>query len=202
MRPGGVGDIVILETEAQERDVIVEITIDETLYSWDWDDAGVGYAISAPDENAQTITVVTAPDSVIAGVRIQCGGEEAMVTNRTGDVLTLAFEDDYDGNAVSWFTFTVTTQDIRASGDLVKPVRNAILALFNTLGPARSDFSETSWIADLRRSKLFAAITDVPGVDDANLTDPSSTETPVDDFNDDNTIRFLTPGAIWVVKPA
>ncbi len=201
VRPGGVRDVAILTPTVQAQDVTVEITIDETLYKWDWDDAGVGYAISAHDSALQTITVTTAPAAVVAGVRITVLGEEAMVTNRTGNVLTLAFEDDYDGNAVSWFTFTVSTQDIRASGDLVKPVRNAIIGLFNTLGPARSDYSETSWISDLRKSKLFAAITDVPGVDDADLVTPSSTVTPTDDYGDDLQIPFLVPGNIMVLKP-
>ena len=137
--------------------------------------------------------------TVIAGVRIQVEGEEAMVTNRVGNVLTLSFEDDYDGNPVTWFTFTVTTQDIRASGDLVRPVRNAILALFNTLGPARTDYFETSWTADLKRSKLFAAITDVSGVDDAVITTPAANVVPVDALG--TSVPFLIPGTIKVYKP-
>lgn len=199
VRPGNMRDFLVLETTAQTQDVTCTIEIDETLYAWDWDDAGVGYAITASSSGASTITVPTAPASVIAGKRIQLLGEEAMVTLRVGNVLTLSFEDDYDGNPVTWFTFTVTTQSIRASGDLVTPVRNAILALFNTLGPARTDYYETSWIAELKLSKLNGAITDVDGVDDCTITTPATTIVPVDDYG--VTVPFLTPGTIQVLKP-
>ncbi len=200
VRPGNVRDFLVLTTTTQTQDVLCTIDIDTTQYAWDWDDGGVGYAISAHDEGLSTITVPTAPASVVAGVRIQVEGEEALVTQRVGNVLTLSFEDDYDDNPVSWFTFTVTTQDIRASGDLVRPVRNSILELFNTLGPARSDYSETSWISELKRSKLFAAITDVNGVDDAVLTTPAANVVPVDDYGEE--VPFLIPGTIKVYKPA
>ena len=199
VRPGNVRDFLVLATEAQTQDVLCTIEIDETLYAWDWDDAGTGYAITAHDEGASTITVPTAPASVVTGVRIQVEGEEALVTNRVGNVLTLSFEDDYDGNTVTWFTFAVTTQDVRCSGDLVRPVRNAILGLFNSLGPARSTYSETSWTSDLKRAKLFGAITDVAGVDDAVLTTPSSNVVPVDAYGE--TVPFLVPGKIQVHKP-
>ncbi len=200
VRPGNVRDFVILTPEDQSQDVDVEIDIDETKYKWDWDDLGTGYAISAHDSGAQTITVPSAPAAVIAGVRLTVLGEEAIVTNRTSDVLTLAFEDDYDGNAVSWFTFTVSTQDIRASGDLVRPVRDAVTKLFNTFGPARSVYSEASWQAELRISKLYAAITDVTGVDDADINTPSASVDPEDTFELDGTIPFLVPGNIKVWK--
>jgi hypothetical protein len=127
-------------------------------------------------------------------------GEEARVTARVGNVLTLSFENDFDDAPVTWFTFTPTGQTIRASGDLVKPVRNAVITLFNTLGPARSEFSETSWVAELKRSKLFGAITDVAGVDDADLITPAATVVPVDDLGEDFQIPYLIPGDISVHK--
>ncbi len=200
VRPGNVKDWKRLTPTAETQDIEATIEIDGDRFKWDWDDAGVGYAISAHNEGAQTITVPTAPAAVKAGVRITVLGEEALVTNRTGNVLTLAFGDDYDGNPVSWFTFVVSTQDIRASGDLVRPARDAIQKLFNTLGPARSGFSRTSWTAELKRAKLFAAITDVDGIDDCTLTSPASSVDPVDDYNLSDTIKFLVPGNIKIWK--
>lgn len=199
-RPGNVRDFLVLTTTTQTQDVLCTIDIDTTLGAWDWDDGAVGYPITASSEGSSTITVPTAPAAVVAGVRIQVEGEEALVTNRVGNVLTLSFEDDYDGNEVTWFTFTVTTQDIRCSGDFVKPVRNAILALFNSLGPARSDYSETTWIGELKRSKLFGAITDTTGVDDCVLTTPAANVVPVDDYSDE--VPFIIPGKIQIHKPA
>ncbi len=199
VRPGNVRDFEVLTMVPQNQDVECAIEIDDTAYSWDWDDAGVGYAITAHNSTAKTITVPTAPATVKAGVRLTVLGEEAKVTNRTGDVLTLAFSDNYDGNAVAWFTFTVSTQDIRASGDLVTPTRNAIFKLFNSLGPARSRYSETHWISELKLSKLFAAITDVTGVDDATITTPATNINGTDDYSD--SVPFLVPRYIKVWKP-
>ena len=200
VRPANVRDFEVLNIDAQEEDVECTIEIDDTTYGWDWDDAGVGYAITASDSGAKTITVPTAPATVLAGVRLTVLGEEAKVTNRVGNVLTLTFEDDYDGNAVAWFTFAPTGQDIRASGDLVKPTKNAILALYNSLGPARSTYARTAWVAELKRSKLFAAITDVTGVDDAVLTTPAANVVPVDTYGD--TVPLIVPRYIKVWKPA
>jgi uncharacterized phage protein gp47/JayE len=202
VRPGNVADWQLLTTSTVSQNVTMTIEIDETLYSWDWDDAGVGYDITAHSESNSTITVATAPASVVEGVRIQVRGEEALVTDRTGNVLTLSFEDDHDGAPVDWFTFTVidNTDEIRASGDLVRPVRDAIIDLFNTLGPARSTWSATYWIDELKISKLYAAATDVEGVDDATISTPSSTTAPTEDEFDD-TVYFLVPGNIQVLKP-
>ncbi len=200
VRPGNVRDWLLLETTTQEQDVEVILTeIDETLYSWDWDDESTGYAITTSNSNTKTITVPTAPAGVIAGVRLTVLGEEAKVTNRAGDVLTLTFENDYDGNEVDWFTFTPDGEDIRASGDLVKPTKNAILALFNTLGPARSEWSETNWISELKMSKLFGAITDVGGVDDAEINEPVANVAPVDTYG--STVPLLVPRYIKVWRP-
>jgi uncharacterized phage protein gp47/JayE len=82
----------------------------------------------------------------------------------------------------------------------VKPVRFAIMDLFNSIGPARSSYSKTSWIDQLKLSKLYAAITDVAGVDDTTITTPNATVSPTtDDYGD--TIYFLVPGTIEVYKP-
>lgn len=199
VRPGNVRDFLVLTPTAQTQDVLCTIDIDTTLYAWDWDDGGVGTAVTSHNTGASTITVTGLTADVIAGLRIQVLGEEALVTNRVGDVLTLSFEDDYDGNPVTWFSFDPDGEDVRCSGDLVKPVRNAILALFNSLGPARTDYYETNWIAELKRSKLFGAITDVAGVDDCVLTTPAANVVPVDTYG--TSVPFLTPGTIQVLKP-
>lgn len=204
VRPGGARDFVTLTVTPQAQDVTCTVVVDDTNYGWDWDDLGVGYSISASDSMASTITVPGILASVVGGVRIQVLGEEARVTGRLGDVLTLAFDNDYDGNAVSWFTFAVSTQSVRASGDVVRPARNAILALFNTLGPARSGaapstYARTSWLSDLKLSKLFGAITDTPGIDDATITNPLANVYPRDPY--DTTVPLLVPGVIRVLKP-
>lgn len=202
VRPGNVRDFEVLTTVPVTQDVTLTLNIDDNVYKWDWADAGVPYVITAFDSVAKTITVPTAPVSVIAGLRIQVKGEEARVTNRVGNVLTLSFDTDHEGNPVSWFTFAISTgvDGIRASGDLVRLVRFAIMDLFNTLGPARSTWSETSWSDQLKISKLYAAVTDVAGADDATITVPSvNTSPPADTFG--SSVSFLVPGFIQVLRP-
>lgn len=202
VRPGNVRDFLVLTTTPVAQDVQATIDIDTTIYKWDWDDLGAGYTITAFDSTAKTITAATAPVSVIAGVRLTVNGEEARVTSRLGDVLTLSFDTDHEGNAVAWFTFgiSVGVDQIRASGDLVRPVRFAIMDLFNTLGPARSTWSETSWLDQLKLTKLVAAITDVAGVDDTTITTPVANASPTtDSFG--SSVSFLVPGKIKIWKP-
>lgn len=200
LRPGNARDFETLVTTPQAQDVTCTIDIDtEDGFGWDWDDAGTGYAITAFDSTAKTITVPTAPATVQAGRRIQMLGEEATVTTRVGNVLTLSFQNDHDDNAVTWFTFSATGQSIRASGDLVRPAKFAILDLFNSLGPARSSYAKTSWTGELKRSKLFAAITDVTGIDDSDLTVPAANVVPLDTYGD--SVPFLIAGVIQVLKP-
>lgn len=202
VRPGNVRDWLLLTTSTVSQNVVMTIDIDTARFKWDWDDAGVGYVISAFDSTAKTITVPTAPTGVISGTRLTVHGEEAHVTNRAGNVLTLSFDNDHDGNAVTWFSFAISAgvDTIRASGDLVTPVRNAVINLFNTLGPARSTYSETSWVDQLRLSKLYASATDVDGVDDATITTPNANVSPTADTYD-ATVYFLVPGTIQVLKP-
>lgn len=202
IRPGNVRDFEVLTTIPVAQDVTLTLDIDENVYKWDWDDAGAGSTITAFDSTAKTITVPSAPASVIAGLRLQVRGEEARVTNRVGNVLTLSFDNDHDDNAVTWFTFAISNgvDAIRASGDLVRPVRFAIMDLFNTLGPTRSTWSETSWIDQLKISKLYAAVTDVTGADDADITTPASNASPPPDAFG-SSVSFLVPGVIQVLKP-
>jgi hypothetical protein len=214
LRPGNARDWKMLVTSPQTQDVTTAIKIDTTIYKWDWDDLGVGYAITAHDSGASTITVPTAPASVIAGVRIQVNGEEAKVTQRVGNVLTLAFSaapaTSWNPNptAPTWFTNAITdgVTTIRCSGDLVVPVRTAILSMFVALGPARTtadgtSFAGVSWEDSVKFSKLYAKITDVAGVTDATLTVPGANVTPVDDpINSPSTVPYLVPGIVQVLK--
>jgi uncharacterized phage protein gp47/JayE len=206
LRPGNVKDWKMLVTVPSTQDVTASIAIDTTLYKWDWDDLGVGYVITAHNQGASTITVPTAPASVIAGVRIQVNGEEAKVTQRVGNVLTLAFSappvTTWNPNPVAptWFVSAVVdnTSVIRCSGDLVVPVRTAILSMFVGLGPARSQYSAVAWDDSIRFSKLYARITDVAGVTDATLTTPGGNVSLIDTYG--TSVPFLTPGNVQVLK--
>lgn len=200
-RPGNVRDVVVLTTTTQEQEVRVSITIDETKYRWDWIDDGVGYAVTAAVEGTSTITVPTMPSTVVAGVRITVNGEEATVVSRATNDLVLSFAEDSDGNPVTWFSVDPVAANMRASGDLVTPVRNAILALFDRLGPARDTrYAQTQWEAALQTDSLITAARNVLGCTRITLTTPVADVTPEDALNGSTSVPFLVPGIVEVVK--
>lgn len=200
-RPANVKDVVVLTTTTQAQNVKASIAIDETKYRWDWTDDGVGYAVTAKNVGTSTITVPTAPASVVAGVRITVNGEEATVVSRAVNDLVLSFAADRDGNAVTWFTADPVGANLRASGDLVTPVRNAILDLFDRLGPARdSRYAQMQWEAALQTDSLITAGRNVVGCTKFTLINPVADVTPVDTLNDSTSVPFLVPGNVEIVK--
>jgi uncharacterized phage protein gp47/JayE len=212
-RPGNLKDYKVLTVVETKIDVTAEIeSADPKTYKWDWDDLGVGYVITAFDAIAKTITVPTAPASIVVGARLTVRGEEAKVTARAGNVLTLSF-----AAPATWFSFGLNAgvDTIRASGDLVIPARNAIIAQFGRLGPSRGSYAATPWEDTLRIAKLLGAVvptltrqTDgsllpsgVTGVKDMTLITPVANQTPTDPVEtNDAQINLLTPGTIIVRK--
>ncbi len=200
-RPGNVKDVLVLDTEGQPEDVLVNIAIDESRYTWDWVDDGTGYNVTAAVSGTSTITCATAPPAVVAGVRITVNGEEATVVSRATNDLVLSFADDREGNAVTWFNVTPVGSNLRASGDLVTPVRNAILDLFDRLGPARdSVFAQNQWESGLLTDSIITAARNVLGCTKITVTTPSVDVEPTDPLNGETTIPYLTPGNVEVVK--
>lgn len=210
-RLAGMKDFMVLVVVPQTQDVLVEIEVDDTAYGWDWDDGGSGFIITAFNVGAQSITVPTIPSTAVAGARLTFNGEEATILSAISGLLTLAFTAPpaVDGQpapiAPTWFSVNPTTgvSTVRASGDLVWPVRNAIIAEFGKLGPARGDdvsnFSATSWIDTLKTSRIdAAAVRDTDGVTDIVVITPAANVVPVDTFG--STVPLLVPGKIMVVK--
>lgn len=197
VRPGNVKDFVVLELAASPQPVTVRIAIDETAYKWDWDDGGADtYQISARNQGASTITVA-APGTVITGKRLTVKGEEATVIGRSGNVLTLQF-----ASPATWFTFDPLSEYIRTSGDLVTPTRDAIIALFDRLGPARDTrYAATEWEADLLTDSIITACRNVKGVKKVVVDLPAADVTATDPLNGAITgIPFLTPGTVKVLR--
>lgn len=177
-RPADMYEWKILTVTPQTEDVTILIEIDpQSSFRWDWEDAGVGYAVTAKDEGAKTITVPTLPGTVQVGDRLTIQGEEATITAHVGDVLTLSFAEP-----ATWFSFDPTGEDVRASGDLVTPVKEAILArCFNRIGPARGEAAGHTWEDSLVKARISGAAIDVDGVHDTDVTVPAANVVPVDD---------------------
>lgn len=200
-RPANVKDVLVLVTPPQSQAVRMRIAIDETKYRWDWIDDGFGYAVTAANIGLSQITVPTAPSEVVAGVRITVNGEEATVTTRAGNVLTLSFANDRDDNPVTWFVANPVGSNMRASGDLITPVRNAILDLFDRLGPARDDrYAMTQWESAFQTDSAITAARNVIGCIKAAMISPTSDVVPVDPLNGSTSVPYLVPGNVEIVK--
>ncbi len=196
-RPAGMKSFKVLTVTTANQSVTIEIEIDEAAgFKWDWLDDGTGYTITAANAGTKQITVPTIPATVVEDVRITVNGEEARVVAVDVGLHVLTLD--------TWFSFDPTTKLVRASGDLVVPVRNAILARFDSLGPARNEKAATSWDDSIRVAKLLASACDVEGVVDADVTTPPANVSPVDPLPTVSTqITLLVPDVVMVVrKPA
>lgn len=187
-RPATVKDSLVLTVLPNHQGVTVELEIDTTRFAWDWDDGGVGTAVTAINAGQKKVTVAGLTAAVVAGKRIQILGEQREVTARAGDELTLD----------SWFAFNPLAEDVRAGGDLVLPVQRVIQGMFNALGPTRGDYAALPWTDTLKLVHLIAAIDAVDGVEDFTVVSPVGNLTPADPR--DSTIYLLVPGAISVFK--
>lgn len=187
-RPAGVKDVALLEVLTNAQEIVVEIDIDTSRFSWDWDDGGVATAVTGTNAGLKQVTAAGIPAGAAVGKRIQILGEQRTITARVGDVLTLD----------SWFGFNPGTYSVRAGGDLVEPVQAAIRALFSQLGPARGAYARLPWVDTLKLFQIVCAVGDVDGVEDLEVTTPITNLTPADSRG--ATVYLLVPGAVQVFK--
>ncbi len=204
-RNGGQKDFKVLLPTTQAQDVTILLEIDEKTFKWDWNDAGAGYLITSHNAGAKQIEVPTAPIAArTVGTRLTVNGEEARVTAWAADVFTLEFASP-DGvqPAPAWFSFAINDgiDYIRASGDLVVPLRNELIKLFGRLGTAKGNYSANVWEDTLRLSDIFGAKPKVKGAIDMVISTPGANVTPADPVATDvDHIPFLVPGKIQVWK--
>lgn len=198
-RPGNVADVLVLAVDGQPEDVDIQISQDETQFKWDWVDNGTGYSVTAENAGAKTITVPTAPATLLVGMRLTVNGEEAKVIARATTVLTVELT---SGNA--WFADTaIGTNNMFASGDLVVPVRDSVLALFDRLGPARDTrYAQTQWESSLQVDSIITAGRNVRGCTKVQVNTPAADVVPVDALNDSTSVPLIVPGTVIVRRLA
>ena len=86
-----------------------------------------------------------------------------------------------------------------SGGPLITPVRNAILAHFDGLGPRVGDFGQGDWVGSLLLSQLFETIQTSDGVHDSTIVSPVSNVEPTpESFPFDAQVRLLVAGNILV----
>lgn len=194
----------VLETVTDAIDVeYLIVETEEPQYAFDWDDSAgwavLSYGVTAPD--VLKFQGGTRPPDLEAGHHLSLypisnvggtGAERRVSALGPGlDEVTLEADDTGDVPKLNDSVF--------AGGPLVEPVRQAILALLNSLGPANPGKVYGPWEGSLRPKSIERVAAAVPGVtDDGNCINPVAVVEADDPAPYGRTIGLLVPGRISV----
>lgn len=183
--------VLIPGTDAVDMNVQLE---PEVGYEWDWTGSGV---VQSWDSGNKRITWTTAiPASLTAAV--DANGAARIMLN--GEVLTVVA---YGSNTTDVSETPASTpanlDPIYPGGPLSAPALAALLALFDSLGPARGTAAdpESTWDDELRVARCYDVVMDVTGVRDCVIASPATNVVPTD-HGAGGTVDLLVPGEIWV----
>lgn len=197
-RPTGA-TVRVLETVAQSVDVEVLVqSTGEAAYAWDWEDPPAAPQVSTWTSATRTLVFNVRPDSMAAGGRLVI---RKVAGTGAGEVLTIESLSGIAGVVleVAPTVAPVAGDEVFAAGPLTTPVRSAILALLDGIGPANPAAVYGAWEGTLRTSAVSGATRAVVGVRDLAVVTPAAnvdaTDPPVPD---DAQINYLVPGRVLV----
>lgn len=199
VRPVGMKDARVLTVTPVSTDVDFTIVTDGAIQNqFDWDDTVVP-TVAAWTAGTRTLQFSTArPATMQAGDRVSiahAGGNgvqrvvESLVST---DSVVLEVATGVDDPSVG--------DSVYAGGPLVEPVRQAIIALFDSLGAANPDANRYgAWEGNLRPTAISRAALSVAGTIDGTVVTPATTVAAADPaYPLDGTIELLVPGRILV----
>lgn len=191
----------VLETVAQtaEAQVVVEALPDPALRP-DWIDPG-NLTVSAWDASTRVLTLsANRPISMAPGGRIvvKAGKGEIVTIESLGPAAT----EVKIATPIPTGWAPVSTNPVYPGGPLTKPIRDAIIAWIDSLGPAVGFFG-TGWKGALYLSDMNAIVQDVEGVLDSQFLTIAggsfATITPTEFlYPQDEKVGFLVNGMILV----
>jgi uncharacterized phage protein gp47/JayE len=186
VRPVGYADFAVLATTAAPTDVeIVVEPEDDPAYEFDWVDS-VPLVVSTWTGATRTLVFTTPrPSDMLVGDRLVV----KRITATVNDGHEYIIESLSSTNAVVLkddaelaTSPPVATNSVYSGGPLVAPVRAAILAHMNLLGPGRGDTLDATkdysagssyWESTLRVSKVRTLAQKQKGVLDTDLLNPT-----------------------------
>jgi len=190
VRPATVRDFQVLLPTTYAVDVFAEIS-PKYGYEFDWTRL---VACTVTTWVAGTLTVncsqniVDFAPSMVAGDRVLLADE----------VVTVATIGTASFTVTAAPTITPAPGDtIHPAGPLTAPLKIALQAMFDELGPARGTASdpEQDWDDTVRLSSIIDTIMSVDGVKDVVLLTPVINQTPVDDGTD---VELFIAGVLYV----
>lgn len=195
-------DVTFRVLTVEATDVDVEVTIvpnGDALYAFDWDDS-TPLEVSTWTAGTKTLKFTTdRPASMLPNGRITIkpaagGGDGAqLVIESLSGTDSVILEE-------APATAPVATDTVYAGGELVDPVRDAIIAHIDSLGTSNTDaVPYGTWEANLRPQNLYRISQGIDGVRSSTVVDPAATVEPADNaYPDDGTVYILAPRQILV----
>ena len=196
VRPVSTGTQRVLEVTAEEQDCEVTLVPESSAeFAQDWS-ASAPPVVDSWVSGTRTLTFAAdRPPSMSAGDRLTVegtSGVELVIESLSGtDAVVLVDAKGQTPTAAS---------EVYSGGPLVTPVRDAILALFDSLGPRGNEFGTGKWVSTLYHSHLFETVQTSDGVLDSTIITPASDAEPTQTSYpvDDSTINVLVPGNVLV----
>jgi len=200
LRPVSVPDFRVIAVTAQPEDVEILIEPEDgSQNAFDWDDS-TPFVVSAWDATLLRLTLTApVPDDLDEGDRLifksvagpYNDGAELVVESKSGSYVIVRAAPAQP---------PVAGDLVYSGGPLVQPVRDQVLALFDSLGPARGSYAAKAlrWEDSLRTSTLFKLAQLTSGVLDSEITTPSANVTPTDPDGTVASVPLLTPRQVIV----
>ena len=194
-RPVNAGVPRVLEVVTQTQDIDVTLVPESALqYARDWDDRTPPEVLTWTAATRVLVFTATRPASMGVGLRLIVGGTSGV---------ELEIESLSSSNAVVLKSARGQTPLAAAlvysGGSIIAPVRAAILALFDSLGPRVGSFGYANWEGSLRLSRLFERIQTTAGVLDSTIVTPVGNVEPTPEtYPFDTQVGLLIPGAVLV----
>lgn len=181
-RPVSVADFRVLTAVAEPNDVEILVSSQDAAHDFDWDDT-LPPTVSAWNGTTRVLTFSLRPADIVPKDRVIY---KSAAPNDGAELVVEALGPG--GNDVTVQTLTpaqvaappVATNLVYSGGPLVEPLRQAILDLFDLLGPARgTNPAQVAglWEGTLRPATLFKIAQLSEGVLDSSVVIPASNVT-------------------------
>lgn len=197
-KPVGIRNCRVLEVVQEPLNVDVEIlTNGEPAHAFDWNDSSPP-VVSAWNGTTRLLTFTAdRPTTMKAGDRICLDTADG-----TGEQYTIEALSGTDAVILERVPSgaPVATNLVYSGGTTSGLVRDAIVSMFNALGPSNVDGRYGSWNGTLRLNEIAKAAL-IEGVIDLSIVDPvENTEATDYAYPDDDQIGLIIPDTVLVRK--
>lgn len=198
-RPVAMRDFRVLEVTTLVQDL--EVTLvprPEAEFQFDWDDS-TPLTVLTWTAATRTLQFSTArPSNMFEGGRLVIKTAAGDGTGEEFEIESLSSTDSVVLDRAP-SPAPVNPDTVYSGGPLVTPVRDALLAFYDTLGPAVGSFGIGTWESDIKKARIEATALTVEGLRDATMIVPGTDVSPSDPAPG-ATIELLIPGETIVRK--